>query len=462
MERVAEKYIYKESFVPREKESSQDTYWFVFACIILGLAFFLDAPWGRAFYDYTPITETLGALYFSSFSDTLGIPGVSVTPFELISLILAGGALSKIFRLLPDDTAKNIFVAMLASLALLFFAGITSGWGHGNDSRVMLTQVRAIISLPLWLIIGAAFFTSQKRAWIFLSIIASATFVKSLQGLWSFLYILERRKGTQEYIVEHITSCSIVTAWVAFNALIWLKERNLFKKIFLSITANSVLGFVFLVNDRRAALVGLVMGLALLFVSLPLKFYRRHFLGMLGALLMGVLYLAATWETSGALGFPARAIKSLTDPSESSSGYRQVENANLLFSIANAPLTGIGFGKRFPIVFPLPNIASIYSEYDLIPHNTLLFVWTFAGPLGIAGLGTFFALSIGLALRMFRRSPSLEGCLLGGIAVLVFVQTLSYIYADIGLREVRLLAEAGGVAGYLIALSPLGLKEGNT
>ena len=461
MERVAEKYLYRERIAPREKEKSQDTYWFVFACIVLGLAFFFDAPWGRAFYKYTPITETLGAIYFSSFSETFGVPGVSVTPFELFSIILAGGALSKVFRLLPDDTAKNIFVAMLASLALIFVAGVTSGWGHGNESRVMLTQVRAIVSLPLWLIIGAAFLTTEKRAWIFLSVIASTTFVKSLQGLWSFFYILERRKGSQEYIVEHITSSSIVTALVAFNALIWLKEMNFFKKIFLSLTANSVLGFVFLANDRRAALVGLAMGFVFLFISFPLKFYRRYFLGMLGGLLMGVLCLAATWETSGALGFPARALRSLTDPSESSSGYRKVENANLLFSIANEPLTGLGFGRRFPEVFPLPNIATIYSEYNLIPHNTLLFVWTFAGPLGIAGLGTFFALALALAIRIFRRSSSLDGCLLGGVAVIVFVQALSYIYADIGLREVRLLAEVGGIAGYLVALSPLTLKEGS-
>jgi len=461
MDQVAETYLVRDRNFSRDTDRPKDTYGFFLACLILGLAFFLDAPWGRAFYSYTPITETLGALYFSSFSDTFGIPGVSVSPFELFSILLAGGALFKVVPSLPDDTSKSIFAAMIASLALIFVAGINSGWAHGNNSRVMLTQFRSIITLPLWLIIGATFLTNQKRAWIFLSVIASATFAKSLQGLWNYFYILGRQRGTQEYIVEHITSSSIVTAVMVINALIWLKGMNLVTKILLSISANSVLVFVFLINDRRAALVGLAMGLVMLLISLPLKFYRRHFLGMSGVLLLGALYLFATWDTSGPLGFPSRAIKSLMDPSESSSGYRQVENANLFFSIANEPLTGIGFGRRFPVVFPLPDISTVYSEYNLVPHNTLLFIWTFAGPLGIAGLGTFFALALGLALRIFRGSRSTGDCFLGAIAALVLIQGLSYIYADIGLREVRLLAEVGGVSGYLVALSQLSLEEGD-
>jgi hypothetical protein len=461
MERAAEKHLKEIEHGHLNTNRPKDTFWFFFGCFILGLGFFLDAPWGGAFYNYTPITETIGAIYFASFSDSFGLPGISVSPFELLSCILAVAALFKIFPSFIGTSSKNIFIAMLASLTIIFVAGITSGWMHGNNSRLMLTQIRSIITLPLWLIIGTAFFSSKNRAWIFLSIIACSTFGKSLQGFWHYFYVLERRKGSQEYSVEHITSSSIVTALVVINSIIWLRQLNLLKKILISITINPVLVFIFLANDRRAALIGLFMGLGIVLISLPIKFFHRNFLSISAVLLLGVLYIPATWETSGAFGFPARAIKSLMDPNESSSGYRKVENANLLFSVANEPLTGIGFGKRFPVVFPLPNISAIYREYDLVPHNTLLFVWTFAGPLCIAGLGAFFALSLGLALRIWRGYRCYEICFLGGIATIILIQGLAYIYADIGLREVRLLAELGGVSGYLVGLSQLSFKQGD-
>lgn len=446
--------------------------WFIFACLFMGISLLLDAPWGRAYYYYNPVSEMLGSFYFSSISDSTGIPGISVSPFEMFSLALSAVGLYKLFSAkfnIKSDRqrdknlinhSKHLFFALLTSLSIIFISGMVSGFQHGNDFALMLTQVRSLVMLPVWLIIGMAFITSSRQAWVFLAVIAVATFLKSLQGLWSYVYLLGGHKGMQEYIVEHITSSFIITAGLVINGLLWLSSTWRIWKVLVFLGTNGLLGFIFLANDRRAALIGFVLGIGIVALATPHKFYRRYIVGIATLGLTLVFFLGLTWNSSGVLGFPARTIKSLLDPSESSAGYREVENANLLLAIANEPLTGLGFGKRFPVVFPLPDISAIYSEYDLIPHNTLLFVWAFAGPLGMAGLGAFFALGLGLSLRIFRDSHSSSWRILGMIGAFVLAKALAYIYADIGLREVRLLAEVGAFTGFLTTWNQHLVKEG--
>jgi O-antigen ligase len=175
----------------------------------------------------------------------------------------------------------------------------------------------------------------------------------------------------------------------------------------------------------------------------------------------GVLYLVVTWNADGIFGFPARTLQSLFDPDESSSGYRRVEDANLLLAVASDPLFGIGFGQRFSIVYPLPDISRFYEEYDLVPHNTLLFVWAFAGPIGFASFGALVAGVIGMAIRVARSSIDSRVTGFACIVGIVMVKSLAYVYADIGLREVRLLAEMGLLSGGLLAISRTHARQKN-
>ena len=208
-----------------------------------------------------------------------------------------------------------------------------------------------------------------------------------------------------------------------------------------------IMGYVFLLNDRRAALVGLGLSGASLLLAMPKSLWRKIWphaaLGTLGL----ATFLALTWNAAGTVGFAARTIKSLSDPNESSAGYRRIENANLLSAVEHQPLTGIGFGRRFDLVYPMPDISGIYSEFDLIPHNTLLFIWTFAGPLGMAAFATFMSISIGVALRTMRAGQDIERSVLAALSAIVIIKGLAYVFADLGLREVRLLSFVGLIGG---------------
>ena len=78
--------------------------------------------------------------------------------------------------------------------------------------------------------------------------------------------------------------------------------------------------------------------------------------------------------------------------------YRQIEDFNLMYAVKQFPIMGQGFGSRFESVIPLPDISFTYELFDAIPHNTLLFLWCFAGPLALAG---FFRFSFLVSLWVF-------------------------------------------------------------
>jgi O-antigen ligase len=136
-----------------------------------------------------------------------------------------------------------------------------------------------------------------------------------------------------------------------------------------------------------------------------------------------------------------------------------VENANLFLAVASEPLFGIGFGSRFSIVYPLPDISRFYAEFDLVPHNSLLFLWAFAGPFGLACFGAFVATVVAAAIRLARSATDPRVIGLACIAGMVVVKSMAYVYADLGLREVRLLAEIGALSGCIFALSRSGQAE---
>lgn len=418
----------------------------------------LDAPWGRAFQSWHPWTETVGRWFFASITEVLGIPGVPLSFFEFCSLLICSMVLFRsngnreIRQLRSDGAAKSVILA----IPLLIIVGATFGVLYGNDFSTILTQTRSMVTLPLWVFIGYTVFNRHSDQLRFYVVLVLAMIFKSLQGLYYHYIVLGGEKGEREFLVEHITSTFLVTA--IFALLFWaaIKYQRLMQRLFMIAIPISLLLAAFLLNDRRAALIGVLFSVVVLVVSLPIRMMIRLIpLTLLGA--MGIcVFLVVTWDYRGALGFPAKTIRSLMDPEESSAGYRKVEDANLLLAVASEPLTGLGFGRRFPVIYELPDIAGIYAEFDLVPHNTLLYVWTFAGPTGMAAFGVFMVLSLTTALRLWRSGPLQVVGVLGGLGTIVLISGLVFIYADLGLREVRLMALMGSVAGGLLALQRSG------
>lgn len=434
-------------------ENTTPYFAFICACLIAGLAMILDAPWGNPFYSYAPITEIIGFYYFASLDAAFSLPGVSVSLFESLSLFTALLGLVTYSEKHAYRLRHSAFGTLLCLIPAGLAAGIVSGFAEGNSFPTMLTQTRALATLPIWTSIGFTILNSPSRCWSFIALIGSLSVLKSLQGVLHYIFSLNRSMGRQEYLIEHISSHFMTTSGIAIIAAIIIFKTDRVKLYLLALMSLPILGLAFLLNDRRSALVGLALAVLIGVLALPKKTLRRIWpYGLLGAM-ASFLYVVTFWNAQGLAGFPARTFRSFFDPNETSGGYRKVEDANLLLSVASDPLFGIGFGRRFSVIYPMPNIANFYEEYDLVPHNNLLFLWAFAGPFGLACFGAFIVFIVASGIRLARTSSDPKIIGIACIACAAVIKSIAYVYADLGLREVRLLAEIGAFSGCILALS---------
>jgi O-antigen ligase len=129
--------------------------------------------------------------------------------------------------------------------------------------------------------------------------------------------------------------------------------------------------------------------------------------------------------------------------------YRQIENYNLMIGVIERPLLGLGFGTRFPQAVPLPDISFSFELFDAIPHNTLLYLWTFAGPLGIAGLMTASCFMMLVLSRVGQLARSKRELLLAFLGLITVTQWGMYVSFDMGLLESRTSMLMGVFAGGL-------------
>lgn len=151
---------------------------------------------------------------------------------------------------------------------------------------------------------------------------------------------------------------------------------------------------------------------------------------------VGIVYLGAFWNSSGALGLPAQAIKSViaedqaNADDQSSNVYREIENFNTQFTIHQRPLTGVGFGQKFYIVWPMPDI-SFFEWWEYLPHNSIIWVWLKTGVGGFVAMLYLVGKAIMVGSRtllQMKREPIAAIILTG---TLYIVMHFIYAYVDI-------------------------------
>jgi hypothetical protein len=193
--------------------------------------------------------------------------------------------------------------------------------------------------------------------------------------------------------------------------------------------------FTYLMIQRRAALLGLMFAL----VCMAILLYRENRLAfwiMIPAVaLLFSMYAITFWNHGGALGFPARTIKSLVAPEQVnlrdrlSDYYRFIENYDIYYTIRQAPLTGVGFGQMFIMKIPLPDI-SFFVWYQYVTHNSIGWMWMKTGIGGFIAMLFLIGLAIMSGMRVLFRMPDGIMRALVLTAVLYLVMHFTYAYVD--------------------------------
>ena len=239
-----------------------------------------------------------------------------------------------------------------------------------------------------------------------------------------------------------------------FVLALWLLKRG--TRTFRVTVTLLVIPIViaYLVSERRAAFVALVVGAIILFVVLlwtrPQTFWKVAPVVMV----IGVLYTGAFWNSEASIGFPAQAIKSVIAPDQldakdqSSDLYREIEKVDILYTINSSKFLGIGFGHEFLRPVALPTITS-FNLATYKPHDSILWIWM------KAGIGGFVAMLFLFAMTMRKGATVLRGAagdrqLPVLIAMVSFVAMYAvYCYVDIGwdAQNVVMLALAMALIG---------------
>ncbi|HET9238323.1 MAG TPA: O-antigen ligase family protein [Oligoflexus sp.] len=413
--------------------------------ILLGLALFLDIPAARAYNEHSAWTAKIGRLLFHGINEVYGIP-LSFTLFEVLSYGLAGLIM---IRWGTQRSRLWLILALSAFLVPLACAmGTVTGILRGNVLGLAFSQLHFVPMIPIWLVIG--YYLGMQP--IFLQKAVRILFWiciwRSVYALYVFLFVYGGRMGTREYLIDHASSGFLAMAlgYAGFQAF---TQRENLRRLWAYGAAFALMLWPYILNDRRTSFVGLMAALLLVPFILPKAIRLRLRSTFRLALAVAVVLVSYKVVFSKA---PARLGQQEYGEEVVDVGnldYRQIENYNLMIGVIERPLLGLGFGTRFPQAVPLPDISFSFELFDAIPHNTLLYLWTFAGPFGIAGLMTASCFMMLVLSRVGQLARSKRELLLAFLGLITVTQWGMYVSFDMGLLESRTSMLMGVFAGGL-------------
>ena len=382
------------------------------------------------------------------FNDSL-----KLSPLETYLLMTA---LSYFLRLLISskwDWREKLFFGPMF-LPGLFFTGFIAfgfiyGIGTGGDRQVALWEVRPIFYLFLTMVLASNLFEKREHIHNFMWVIVIALLYEAIMGLffinkwwkWSF--------GSHAGLGAH-------EAAIHFNAVfIFMLATFLYKvawpKRFLLMSIAPVLGLTYIAMQRRASF--LTLGIAIALCGIIFFKLNRKLFFFLAPIVtaFGLLYVLAFWNSGSSIAMPAQAVKSIVAPAEGgadaeSNQYRDIENADTHFTIRQHPLTGVGFGKKFYMPYPLPDI-SFFEWWEYITHNSIIWIWMKSG---VGGFFTMFWM-IGMALmtggRLLWKMPNNEMAAVLLSMTLYVLMHFMFAYVDIswGAQSMLLVGAAMGI-----------------
>ncbi len=333
---------------------------------------------------------------------------LAVSPLEAV----VGFALALTFaRALAEGRlpARGPFTRPLLVYSAFIVFGFVHGVGRGGDMRIALYQVRPMLLMPLLYLLALEILPDLRARRRLMWTVVGAVVVQSLLSLEYYFRLTPTKRATLERLNEHGSSVAMATVLALVVTVLVIHGCSRRTRLVLLLAAVPV-AWTFVLGQRRAAFVGLLVAIVMLFAVLFWRQRRTFVRAAPVTLLVGAAIVGATWNATGPISTPAAAVKSivapdqLTEEESSSNLYRVVENINLRVTVQSSPLLGIGFGQPFLRPIPLADI-SFFEFYQYIPHNSIIWIWTQTGFLGFATLVFLLVRAVMLGALQIRRAP---------------------------------------------------------
>ncbi|MCX6054732.1 MAG: O-antigen ligase domain-containing protein [Chloroflexi bacterium] len=357
----------------------------------------------------------------------------------------------------------------IAAPMIIFMVSVVYGlvygiFRHGNLTTA-LWECRAMFYLPLIYFLVVNLVENRQQVNGLMWAVILGNIVQAFVGCWYYLFFPGGSSHGSDGIMEHGASIHLNVLFIYVIALYLFKGPKVKRNVLVFFCLPAL--FAFLVNERRASFVSLGIAIVLLGVGL-FRQNRRVFWNIAPPLtVIAVLFLGATWNNSGTLGLPARGIKSalgldISARDSSSNVYRDIENINTNFTIHQVPLTGLGFGNKFYIIVPMPDI-SFFVWWEYITHNSIMWIWMQTGVFGFLSLLIMIGGSLAIGVRSYDRIPGGDMKAIGATLLLYIIMHFVFAYVDMSWdsQNMLLIGVSVGVLGSLdrVMSKPVRLYE---
>ncbi|HUS14112.1 MAG TPA: O-antigen ligase family protein [Chloroflexia bacterium] len=342
---------------------------------------------------------------------------------------------------------------------LLFMGAVVFSWAFGllggGDWKVSLWEIRALFYMAICYLLAVNLIRTPGEVRIAGWIVIICIGVKAIQGIYRYL-VPFGGDLTNIYAITGHEDALFLDSLLLLAVLFAIYGGPLRQRLLTWGLAPFAL-FTLFATRRRAAIFALLIGGASLLMTLPPA--RRAMLPRLivPLFLIGLIYVGAFYNSDAVIAKPIQMVKSLYQPTDdrdaSSNQYRNFEQYNVMRTIRHNPVVGVGFGRPYEMLVPLPPIA--FPLRDYIPHNEVLWIWLKMGTAGFVVFWLFIAAAVVQGSLVLRRlkDPYFQA-LAAMILALVLMQVV-IAYADLQLTFYRNMVYLGIMLGILMRLDAL-------
>lgn len=435
--------------------------------VLFGFAVILEQYYSATYY-----SDDIGR-YLPVFQDISTWSHIQGLSFSVAELFMALVAILWIVRGVADRDlhfVKGPLWRPLALYMLMVGVGEVHGLTSGGVFKTSLWEVRSQVYMLVGYILASNLVRTRRQVMGVLWILVAGTTLKAIQGVWRYYVTLHHNTSGIDAIMPHEQSYFFV-ACLTLAPILYLFGGP--KRLKWAVTLSIPFLFIAnMANNRRAAILALALGLLGLLIFTAVINKRRRKFAIAVLVLLAVLippYYVGFQNRAGVLGEPARAIGSAfnPDPRDASSNlYRVNEDKDILATMRMSPIYGYGFGKPMFTPFPLANISNTYVFWNIMPHDSILWIWMRLGTIGYILLWLLIgrAIVFGLGLARKLTDPVLQGLAL--FLTLLIFEEIVVAYLDLQWSAYRNLITMGVVFALLTRLKsidqrPTRLAEGS-
>lgn len=432
--------------------------------LLLGAAILLE-QWPIAGLE--PLTAQTH--FFENFSGFSDVP-LRLSACDLLALLtLASWALRRAVGANAPVRAGP-FGLGVAAYGLAFVFGTIIGFSRGGewDAIATLAEARGPVYLCLVYFLTANLVRERGQLLVLMWEVVLLVGVKAFQALGNYVETIGATPLEAVTGHEDVVFFDVAITLALVMALLGVRG----KLFYVLVALQPVIFAAELVTTRRVAFAVLAAVLAVVMLISAVERPRKTALVVgIGLLAFGI-YTATFWDQTGVLAEPARVMREVVDPysiserDRSSNVWRDIENANIAYTVRQLPLTGVGLGQEYLFQREPPQIVGSFVYWRITTHNAVLWTWLKAGPYGAFAFWLLVTQVVVVGLQLYRRldDPLLKAA--ASFPVLLIVAQVVYSSFDLGLTYNRTMIVLGAAIGLSAALAawsrPEPVRDGPT